>query len=204
MYLRVRTIRHCAGHRLRLALQLPHSQCWGMNVISVTVPERNLRRSGLRLHCTGSGVVYCSRAHFIVGGHLLTEISQNGPVFQKIRHRQKLAEPNTQFHAYYPKGLAKEKRYHFTNRALTYSILEFGDLVNTVAPVHIRPDSVTHHLLAKFVKMDGETEDFCAYGDALMYGGVHLHPAFGGTGYDENVRYFPDFASRLYLMDCNL
>ena len=52
--------------------------------------------------------------------------------------------------------------------------------------------------------MDGETEDFCAYGDALMYGGVHLHPAFGGTGYDENVRYFPDFASRLYLMDCNL
>ena len=117
---------------------------------------------------------------------------------------QKLAEPNTQFHAYYPKGLAKEKRYHFTNRALTYSILEFGDLVNTVAPVHIRPDSVTHHLLAKFVKMDGETEDFCAYGDALMYGGVHLHPAFGGTGYDENVRYFPDFASRLYLMDCNL
>ena len=88
---------------------------------------------------------------------------------------QKLAEPNTQFHAYYPKGLAKEKRYHFTNRALTYSILEFGDLVNTVAPVHIRPDSVTHHLLAKFVKMDGETEDFCAYGDALMYGGVHLH-----------------------------
>ena len=117
---------------------------------------------------------------------------------------QKLAEPNTQFHAYYPKGLAKEKRYHFTNRALTYSILEFGDLVNTVAPVHIRPDSVTHHLLAKFVKMDGETEDFCAYGDALMYGGVHLHPAFGGTGYNENVRYFPDFASRLYLMDCNL
>lgn len=117
---------------------------------------------------------------------------------------QKLAEPNTQFHAYYPKGLAKEKRYHFTNRALTYSILEFGDLVNTVAPVHIRPDSVTHHLLAKFVKMDGEKEDFCAYGDALMYGGVHLHPAFGGTGYDENVRYFPDFASRLYLMDCNL
>ena len=117
---------------------------------------------------------------------------------------QKLAEPNTQFHAYYPKGLAKEKRYHFTNRALTYSILEFGDLVNTVAPVHIRPDSVTHHLLGKFVKMDGETEDFCAYGDALMYGGVHLHPAFGGTGYDENVRYFPDFASRLYLMDCNL
>ena len=80
--------RRCAGHRLRPALQLPHSQCWGMNVISVTVPERNLRRSGLRLHCTGSGVVYCSRAYFIVGGHLLTEISQNGPVFQKIRHRQ--------------------------------------------------------------------------------------------------------------------
>ena len=68
----------------------------------------------------------------------------------------------------------------------------------------IKKVATTNHLLAKFVKMDGETEDFCAYGDALMYGGVHLHPAFGGTGYDENVRYFPDFASRLYLMDCNL
>jgi alpha-galactosidase len=49
--------------------------------------------------------------------------------------------------------------------------------------------------------MDGELEDCMAYGDTLMYSGVKLAPAFGGTGYDENVRYFQDFGSRLYLLE---
>ena len=54
-----------------------------------------------------------------MGGHLLTEISQNGTCVSEDQTQavgmlmQKLAEPNTQFHAYYPKGLVKEKRYHF-------------------------------------------------------------------------------------------
>lgn len=78
---------------------------------------------------------------------------------------------------------------------------EFGDLVNTISPVHIRQDSAVHNLVAKFVKLDGETEDLYAFGDVLMYGGVRLKPGFAGTGYDENVRYFPDFGSRLYFME---
>jgi alpha-galactosidase len=56
-------------------------------------------------------------------------------------------------------------------------------------------------MIAKIVKMDGELEDCTAYGDTLMYSGVKLAPAFGGTGYDENVRYFQDFGSRLYLLE---
>lgn len=92
-------------------------------------------------------------------------------------------------------------RYHFYNRKLKYNIKEFGDLVNTVSPVHIKQDSLTHQVLSKLVKMDGETEDFHAYGDTLMYGGIHVSPAFGGTGYNDKVRHYPDFASRLYFMD---
>ena len=34
-----------------------------------------------------------------------------------------------------------------------------------------------------------------------MYGGVHVSPAFGGTGYNDKVRHYPDFASRLYFME---
>lgn len=114
---------------------------------------------------------------------------------------QKLVSPNTQFEYYRPNGLNPEARYHFYNRSLKYNVKEFGDLVNTVAPVHIRQDSVAHNLIAKFVKMDGEAEDFCAYGDALMYAGVKLKQAFGGTGYNEQIRHFPDFASRMYFME---
>ena len=49
--------------------------------------------------------------------------------------------------------------------------------------------------------MDGETEECHTYGDALMYGGVRLKQAFGGTGYNDQVRYYQDFGSRLYFME---
>lgn len=89
----------------------------------------------------------------------------------------------------------------FYNRSLKYNVKEFGDLVNTVSPIHIRQDSIAHNLVAKFVKMDGEKENITAYGDTLMYGGVKLKPAFSGNGYNENVRYFQDFGARMYFME---
>lgn len=49
--------------------------------------------------------------------------------------------------------------------------------------------------------MDGETENFDASGEELMYAGVHLKQAFGGTGYNNEVRYFQDFGSRMYFME---
>lgn len=114
---------------------------------------------------------------------------------------QKLVLPNVQFNYYRAKGLAADERYHFYNRELKYNIKDFGGLVNMVSPVHIKQDSAVHNLVAKFVKMDGEIEDCHAYGDTLMYSGVHLKPAFGGTGYNNEVRFYPDFGSRLYFME---
>ena len=113
----------------------------------------------------------------------------------------KLAAPNTQYECYKAKGLDPELRYHFYNRALKYDVREFGDLVNTVSPIHIKQDSLVHRTVAKFVKMDGETENCYAYGDAVMYGGVSLKQAFAATGYSGEVRHFPDFASRIYFME---
>ena len=79
--------------------------------------------------------------------------------------------------------------------------MDFGDLVNTVSPVHIRQGSAAHELIAKFVKVDGEEEKYTCYGDLLMNAGVRLSPAFGGTGLNDKVRQFSDYASRLYFME---
>ena len=112
---------------------------------------------------------------------------------------QELTQPNHPTGQYFPKGLDAPKRYEFTNRSMRYSILGFGDLVNTVSPVHIKQDSLVHQVLAKCVTMPGETERYRASGSVLM-AGVKLTQGFAATGYSEETRYFPDFASRMYFM----
>ena len=114
---------------------------------------------------------------------------------------QRFAIPNNHSLTLRPRGLDPEKTYRFTNRELKYNIKGFGDLVNTVAPIHVRQDSLIHNVVAKFVKMDGESEDYVMKGDVLMRGGVSLKQPYGGTGYNEQVRYFPDFGARMYLVE---
>jgi alpha-galactosidase len=114
---------------------------------------------------------------------------------------QKLAVPNTQFGCFKAKGLDENYRYHFYNRKLKYNIKEFGELVNTASPIHIRQGSVLHEVAAKFIKMNGEDEDYTAYGDTLMYAGVKLKSAFGATGYNDEVRFYQDFGARMYFME---
>ncbi len=114
---------------------------------------------------------------------------------------QKLAVPNVQFDYYKACGLKEDREYRFTNREMKFNIKEFGSLVNMISPVHIKQDSLLHNAVAKFVKLDSEKESCTAYGDALMYSGVHLKPAFGGTGYNDQVRFFQDFSSRMYFME---
>lgn len=70
-----------------------------------------------------------------------------------------------------------------------------------VSPVHIRQDSLVHNALARLVKMDGETEDAVCNGAVLMEGGLQLCQSFVGSGYNDQVRFFPDFGSRLYFIE---
>ncbi len=113
---------------------------------------------------------------------------------------QELVEPNTHFEQYFAKGLSEDKKYHFYNIEKKRNVKPFGDLVNMIAPVHIKYDSLMHKAIDKFVKMPGEVEDYTTYGNVLMQG-VKLNSAFGGTGYDEHTRYFQDFESRMYFME---
>ncbi|MCR4617837.1 MAG: alpha-galactosidase [Lachnospiraceae bacterium] len=114
---------------------------------------------------------------------------------------QRLVVPNSPFHCYRAKGLDEEGIYSFYNRVLKVDVREFGDLINTVAPIHVKKDGLLIDIIAKFVKMDGEAEDYKASGSVLMNGGVHLKQAFGATGYSGEVRHFQDFGSRLYFME---
>ena len=84
---------------------------------------------------------------------------------------------------------------------MKHNIKSFGDLVNTQAPIHIKQDSLLHNVVAKFVKLDGETENYLMRGDVLMRGGVNLKQPFGGTGYNDQVRYFQDFGARTYFVE---
>ena len=111
---------------------------------------------------------------------------------------QGLATPNEHQDVLYPRGLNEDVKYHIENVAHTYDIRAMGGLINTVMPVHIKPDGFLHSVIAKFVRFDYEKESHDMYGDAMMYAGVHLKPRFAALGYNDNVRYFPDFGSRLY------
>ncbi len=112
---------------------------------------------------------------------------------------QELTRANAQFERYFPKGLDAETRYHFSNEEQRLNLKRFGSLVNTVSPVHVKQDSLLHNALARVVTLPGETEDYRADGRTLM-AGVKLKQAFSGTGYNEEVRYFVDFSSRMYFM----
>ena len=114
---------------------------------------------------------------------------------------QKEIKPGEQYLRIGAAGLDADTKYHFYGRKLEYNLKGFGDLVNTVAPIHIKQDGVLHNVIAKFVKMPGEVEDTVAYGDTLNEGGVKLAQSFVGTGYNDQVRYFPDFGARLYFIE---
>lgn len=114
---------------------------------------------------------------------------------------QRLVVPNTEFGLCQPKGLDPALRYRFRSRDLSLNIKEFGSLVNAVSPIHVKQGSLLHNAVAKLVRLDGETEDCAAWGDALMYAGVKLKPAFSAGGWRDDMRHFPDFASRLYFME---
>ncbi|MBQ8236719.1 MAG: alpha-galactosidase [Oscillospiraceae bacterium] len=114
---------------------------------------------------------------------------------------QVLVTPNTAFETYQPKGLDPGAKYRFTNLQLEFNLKEFGSLVNQVSPIHIRQNSLLHNAASALIKMKGEREDCVATGEMLMNGSVKLKQGFAATGYAEDIRFFKDFASRMYFME---
>ena len=113
---------------------------------------------------------------------------------------QELSLPNTPLEIFKAKGFDPEKTYRFYNLSGKLNVKLFGSLVNILSPVHIKQDSLAHSIVARFVNMNTESEDHNVSGAALMNAGVKLKPSFCGNGLNDNIRVFPDFASRMYYM----
>ena len=108
------------------------------------------------------------------------------------------ADPHLTFTA---RGLDSETRYHFSNIPAKINVKNFGDLINAAGlPIHVKQDSLIHNIIARFYKLEGETEDTTLYGDLLMEAGKPLTQGYIGTGIT-NVRVFKDFDSRIYFME---
>ncbi|MBR6273438.1 MAG: GH36 C-terminal domain-containing protein, partial [Lachnospiraceae bacterium] len=98
-------------------------------------------------------------------------------------------------------GLDPDAKYHFYAEERPVDVRIFGDLINTLAPIHIKQGSKMHDAVAKFVKMKITPEELNAYGDALMNAGVRLNATYAGTGFDENTRLALDFSTELYYIE---
>ncbi len=114
---------------------------------------------------------------------------------------QILTHPNAQWCVLKLKGLDEESKYHMEGREISFDVRDFGGLINYIAPFHVKQDGFIHKTVAKFYKMKAEKETHDMYGDAMMYAGVHLRSAFASGGYNENMRYYPDFGSRIYTIE---
>lgn len=114
---------------------------------------------------------------------------------------QGLVMANFSHHKFRTKGLVDNKTYHFYNRNLKYDVRRMGDLINTLAPIHIKQDSFVHQVVAKCVKLDGEIEDIIVNGSILNKIGVQLSQSYAGTGYEKNTALYQDFDARMYFME---
>ncbi len=98
-------------------------------------------------------------------------------------------------------GLQDDAYYHVFNQKMQHSIMRMGDLVNTMAPIHIKQGSFLHHTLAKFAHLDGEIDEFAVSGSLLHSAGLQLSQAYTGTGYGQNTRLYADYEGKLYVVE---
>lgn len=114
---------------------------------------------------------------------------------------QKEVIPNFTYGRFRAKGLDNKKLYHFTNRQHTFEISELGCLIHNITSGQMKENTSGKNIIGKDMMILSEIEDCVAYGDVFNQAGMKLKQAFGGIGYDENIRFFGDFASRLYVFE---
>ena len=178
MFLQFQIIRHSEGHRLRHRKTLQYGQLY-----------RGRSFTGKTKYSENDGNI---TEWTVVSKDKKTAL---GVIIQK------LATPNNSYQYFRARGLEPDRLYHIFNREIKVNIEDFGDLINTVSPIHIKNDSALQRALSRFYKLGGDVEDMEMFGDAIMNAGIKLLPAYAATGFNEKTRLFSDFASRLYIIE---
>jgi alpha-galactosidase len=114
---------------------------------------------------------------------------------------EKHATPNNDYRCLKARGLDEDFVYKVANRVVPLSVMDFGSLVNNMAPVHVKQDGVIHHMIDRLKPLNGEAQVDEATGAALIGRGLSLNAAFSGTGYNENVRVMRTGDTRLYMFE---
>ena len=109
--------------------------------------------------------------------------------------------PHYGHHTIKTRGLKEDVSYHFYNIPVKHDLHRFGELVNMIAPIHIKQDSLLHDTLARFIKMDGAKEDVTVSGSLLNKAGIHLAQSFAGTGYNANTEVYQDYDACVYYIE---
>ena len=87
------------------------------------------------------------------------------------------------------------------NRVVPLSVKEFGSLVNTMVPVHVKQDGLLHTIIDRVVNVSSEEQKVTATGAAFNNHGVALNPSFSGTGYNQDTRIMRTEDVRLYVFE---
>lgn len=127
----------------------------------------------------------------------VTANDKNSAVSTIVQRQMKVAKEDE---VLFVKGLESNRKYHILQPKNKINIMEFGSLVNAVAPIHVKKGGLLHRLLSMFITMESESVDAYMYGDALEHNGYPLPQAFVGTGYNEHTRYMNDCDSRMYTI----
>ena len=77
---------------------------------------------------------------------------------------------------------------------------KWSAVYESVLPVKIRGDGILHTVLSSHYMFRMAAEEYRANGDLLSGYGIKLIPQFSGTGYNDSVRIFSDYGSRLYTV----
>lgn len=109
--------------------------------------------------------------------------------------------PHFGHHILKTRGLKEDATYRFYNVPVKHDLHRFGELINMIAPIHIKQDSLLHDTIAKFIKMDGAKEDVTVSGSLLNKAGIHLSQTFAGTGYNPGTDLYQDYDAAIYYME---
>ena len=96
------------------------------------------------------------------------------------------------------KHLDNNSLYHIECLRPKHNIKRFGGLINYVLPVHVNPEGRFVDIVSNIIKMDGEVDNYVAYGSVFNNEGLIFVPRWSATGFNDDVRVLVDYDSRIY------
>ena len=112
---------------------------------------------------------------------------------------QRENRPNRPFVQLKVKGLDPDLEYSYESRPVEADIKDFGSLVNTMSPIHIKDGGLIQGIASGLYKLPSAVDKGRMRGSALCACGIRLLPNYSGTGYSDGTRIFRDRDARLIL-----